>query len=344
MKPLFDWDNFSDQPHIIRNKVFKRQQKHKYLFEYLQMFLLFVFIFPMAFVWQFLMRFPKNKAEIGIGVNLDKGDDQYRLIEELGVKHLIVRMPLWEVDKVDEYVEFVRNFGNDKIILINILQDINNIKNKMLLQKNTIIIFDKFKHLASEYQIGNAINRTKWGFFSVSEYLNFYQTVQEIRDKNYPKLKLVGPSVIDFEYYYTTSALFNFKKIKFDTLSTLLYVDRRGSPSHSQYGFNLERKINLLASLASLSSKTNQQIYITETNWPLKNTAPFAPTSEKECVSEKTYSEYMCHYLALAKDSHKVKRIYWHQLIAPGYGLVDNRYGKIRKMPAFYRFKEIINE
>jgi hypothetical protein len=48
--------------------------------------------------------------QIGIGVNLDKGVAQYALVKELGVQHLIIRMPLWEMEKIDEYVAFAKFF------------------------------------------------------------------------------------------------------------------------------------------------------------------------------------------------------------------------------------------
>jgi len=50
-------------------------------------------------------------------------------------------------------------------------------------------------------------------------------------------------------------------------------------------GLDLVSKIHLLFALATLSPKSTNDIYITETNWPISNTAPYAPTSEKECVS-----------------------------------------------------------
>ena len=166
---------------------------------------------------------------------------------------------------------------------------------------------------------------------------------QRVRDQNFPELKLIGPSVIDFEYYYTASSLFNLKNIKFDKLSSLLYVDRRGAPDKRQYGFNFKNKINLLTSMVHLSAKANNEIYITEANWPLENTAPYAPTSEKECVSESDYSQYMQDYIKIAKGTNKIDKLYWHQLVAPGYGLVDNRDGVVRKTLAFYKFKQLLN-
>ena len=343
MRKLMNWDKYSDQPYIITDKKFKKLQKKKFLLEYLQMFLMFVVVFPISFVWQFLMRYPKVSMQLGIGVNLDKGDIQYELIEELGVKNLLVRMPLWDIDRVDEYVNFAKAFGDDKNIMINVLQDREHVENLDLLRTDINIIFEKFQSISSEYQIGNTTNRTKWGFFAVSEYLNFYQVVQQVRDRHFPGLKLVGPSVIDFEYYYTASSLFNLRNVKFDKLSSLLYVDRRGAPNKHQYGFNFKNKINLLASMVHLSTKANNEIYITEANWPLKNTAPYAPTSEKECVNESDYSQYMQDYIKIAKDANKVSKLYWHQLVAPGYGLVDNRDGIVRKRPAFYKFKQLIH-
>lgn len=205
-------------------------------------------------------------------------------------------------------------------------------------------IFDTFKSVSDEYQIGTTINRAKWGFFAVKEYLEFYKTVQDIRDSKYSTLKLLGPSVIDFEYHYTIRALFNNFPVKFDKLSSLLYVDRRGSAKNTQMGiFDFKNKIDMLYSLVKLSSKMNSdEIYITEVNWPLSNTAPYAPTSEKECVSEENYSKYMIEYFQIAIESKKIKKVFWHQLIAPGYGLVDNRNGEIRKTKAFYEFKNFL--
>ena len=50
----------------------------------------------------------------------------------------------------------------------------------------------------------------------------------------------------------------------------------------------------------------------------------------------------MLDYHKIAKDSKKIKKVFWHQLVAPGYGLVDNRDGKIVKYPQFYKYKEMI--
>ncbi len=348
----FVWDNCSDQPHIIKDRDFKKAMRKKNIDDYTKMFLSSILILPISILF---MKFFRGKVEvsnadfIGLGVNLDKDDGkntQQELIEELGVKNLIIRIPLWDIKNIDLYVEFAKSFNtkSKKNILINVIQNIKNIDEDGALEGKFDLVFSKFKDISDEFQIGTTINRLKWGFVSVKHYFEFYEIAQNLRDEKYPNIKLLGPSVIDFEYYYNVRAMFNLKKIKYDITSALLYVDRRGSPKNTQYGiFDLRNKIDLLFALVKLSPKTSSDdIYITETNWPIKNTSPYAPTSEKECVSCEDYTKYMKEYFEIAKKSGKIKRVYWHQLIAPGYGLVDNRDGKIVKYPQYYAFKELL--
>lgn len=351
-KPPFFWDKYSDQPSVIKDKAYKKAMRKKYIGDYLKMLFSSLFILPLALIFMKLFKGKKefsNKQLIGLGVNLDKDDKnntQQNLVDELGVKNLIIRMPLWDMQNIDSYVEFAKSFNktSQKNILLNIMQDRAHIEDKQLLKKHLELIFSKFSSFVKEYQIGTTINRAKWGFFAVKEYLSFYKIAQNIRDEKYKDLKLIGPSTIDFEYYYNIRAMFNLYKIKYDKVSSLLYVDRRGAPSNTQYGiFDTKNKIDLLYSLCKLSPKSSDKVYITEVNWPLSNTAPYAPTSEHECVSNEKYTKYMKEYIKIAKNSKKIQRVYWHQLIAPGYGLVDNRDGKIVKLPQFYTLKELLN-
>jgi hypothetical protein len=347
MQEPFIWDKYSDQPYPLKDKSYKKKMRKKHVWDYIPLLLSNVIFFPLSILLMSLFKGKKvgKKNFYGMGVDLNKGEVQKELIEELGVKHLLVRMPLWEMHRVEEYVTFAKSFGENKTILLNILQDREHIEDIVLLEKDINIIFEKFSPFVEEYQIGNAVNRTKWGFFSMGEYLKWYSVIQQIRDEKYPTLKLAGSSVIDFEYHYTIRTLFNFFSIKFDKLSSLLYVDRRGAPNNTQMGiFDTKNKISMLYALARISSKSTNDIYITEVNWPLSNTAPYAPTSELECVSEEVYAKYMKEYLQIAKKSGKIQRVYWHQLIAAGYGLVDNREGKIRRTKAFGDYKQMLKE
>ena len=361
MKPPFEWDPFSDQPKVIFDKSFKRQLRMRFISDYLKMAATAAVVLPAAMVHSTLTK-PKQTVAgaettpstanptvpidlLGMGVSLEKGPEQFDLIDELGVRHLLMRVPLWDTARLSAYQQFAAEFRKrDKTVLVNVLQDREHIEDLALLQRKISQIFEAFSGVATEFQIGNAINRVKWGFASVQEYLQVYAVAQKVRDTQFPGLQLLGPAVIDFEYHFTARALFNSCNIQFDRLSALLYVDRMGAPRNKQYGlFDARKKMRLLGSLTALSPKVKQPgVYITEVNWPLQGTAPWAPTSETECVSREDYCSFMLDYLQVAAQSGCVDRVYWHQLIAPGYGLVDNREGQLVRSPAFNAFKDLV--
>ena len=343
MKNKFIWDSYSDQPGIIKDKKYKKMMRRRHLADYIPLFIYNLVFFPLAAATSGWFKVKPKTAEnfFALCVNLDKGQQQIQLVEELGCKNLQIRMPLADIGNLAEYVTFAKKFADCRI-LINILQDRANIEDPALLQRNISLIFAAFKGLVSTYQIGNAINRSKWGFFSVGEYLKFYQLVQNIRDREFCDYILVGPSVIDYEYHFTIRALFNQYKIKFDKVSALLYVDRRGAPENRQMlFFDTRKKIDFLYALTKLSWRSGSDIIISEANWPISNTAPWAPTSETECVDEDQYCNFMLRYHFLALATGKVQSVYWHQLIAPGYGLIDSRDG-LRKRSAYQAYKVML--
>ena len=109
---------------------------------------------------------------------------------------------------------------------------------------------------------------------------------------------------------------------------------------------SLERKIQLISSLLRLSNRSSNHLWITETNWPLLNTKPFTPNSgnQRSTVNENTQADYLSEYYKIAWKTNKVERVYWWQLIQAGYGLVDHRFSKLRKMPSYFAFKRLCNE
>jgi len=338
------WDHYSDQPRIITDRAYKKRMKRKHLKDYLLTFLTSCLVFPLALIaWLFNRKVEPSSAHFfSLCVNLDKGEEQYALVDELGCKSLQVRFFLSEMDRIDEYYQFVAGFGEKEVLLV-VIQDRQHIGDHQLLAKDIARVFDVFSPLVNQFQIGTTINRSKWGFFSVAEYLQFYQVVQKVRDQQFQGVKLLGPSVIDFEYPYLIRALFNGFKLKFDKVAALLYVDRRGAPENPQMKvFDTFNKITLLHSIARLSPKTSSKLLLTEANWPLSNTAPWAPTSETECVSESDYANFLLRYHLQAMATQRVESVHWHQLIAPGYGLVDSREG-LRKREAFLVYKTMLD-
>jgi len=140
--------------------------------------------------------------------------------------------------------------------------------------------------------------------------------------------------------------LFNFHTYRLDAVSSLLYVNRRGSPYGRQYRiFDLHRKLKLIHALVLAGNRNARRLWITETNWPLLDTKPYTPNSghPRSTVDELTQARYLKQYYQIAYQTGWVERVYWWQLINPGYGLVDHRGGRLRRHPSYYALKDILH-
>jgi len=340
MKKPFIWDDYSDQPALLRDKAFKKKMRKKELGSLVRTYLLSLVMIPISLV---MMPFIRRKQISSsnffcMGVDFERESElTLKLLQDLEINRILLRIKLWEIDKLDDLKEFILKTPNKKITL-KIMQDREHVEDLELLQKDLKTIFSTLDGLIDMYEIGTTINRSKWGIFSVDEYAKFYQVAYDLKKSECPNIKLIGSGVIDFEYHFTAHTLFNFFKYKFDATSSLLYVDRRGAPENMQMGFALSDKIALLSTMVWMSKKTKHELHITETNYPLSGTAPYAPTSEHECIDEKSYADFMLRYHLLTFASQQVDSLSWHQLIARGYGLVDNIDG-ITYRPAFTTYK-----
>ncbi|MCD6433067.1 MAG: glycosyl hydrolase [Sulfurimonas sp.] len=343
MKKPFIWDNYSDQPAQLKDKAYKKQMRKKEFSSLVKTVLTALFILPLSLI---MMPFVKRK-EICSSTFFCMGVDYQReskvsleLLDELEVERVLVRLKLWEMHTINGLKDFILACGNKKVTL-KILQDREHIEDLDLLKKDLRTIFKTLNKHIEIFEIGSTINRAKWGFFSVDEYNRFFKTAYDLKETEFPHIKLIGSGVIDFEYHFTAHTLFNSFAYHYDGLASLLYVDRRGAPENRQLGFNLSDKIAWLSTMVWISPKTEHVIHITETNWPITSTAPYAPTSEHECIDEEHYADFMLRYYLLAFASQQVDSVSWHQLIAPGYGLIDNRKG-IKKRSAFNTYKFMI--
>jgi len=343
MKEPFSWDNYSDQPYQLKDKVYKKKMRKKESSSLVKTLLTSLVILPFSLLaTPFIKRkHIKTQEFFTLALEFEREPQKtLQLVEELELHSILVRFKLWEMDKLENLKSFLLQFKN-KTITLKIMQDREHIEDSALLKKDLTLIFSQLQDIVTYFEIGTTINRAKWGFFSVREYNEFYTVAYNLKKEKFPEIQLVGGGVIDFEFHFSAHTLFNTQKYKYDATSSLLYVDRRGAPENTQLGFALADKIALLSTMVWLSPKSQHKLFITETNWPLSNTAPYAPTSEFECVDEQTYANYMLRYYLLALASQQVNLLSWHQLIAPGYGLVDNRNG-IKKYLAFDVYKTML--
>ena len=65
------------------------------------------------------------------------------------------------------------------------------------------------KGIVFEYQIGNSVNRKKWGFLNIDEYFDFFKIAQDLKKEYFPDITLLGGNIIDFDLPFLTRALFN---------------------------------------------------------------------------------------------------------------------------------------
>ena len=195
--------------------------------------------------------------------------------------------------------------------------------------------------MGRHFQIGQAINRSKWGIWSHSEYHDLYLAAAEILRK-YEGVELMGPAVIDFEFQALLAIVNGGKKdLHFDVVSSLLYVDRRGAPENQQMGLDTVDKVTLLRAIAEVGRRSNDRCWITEVNWPLWE-GPHSPAGKTVSVSEEEQANYLVRYYLLTLGTGCVERVYWWRLIARGYGLIAPASdGSLRRRPAWHALQNM---
>ena len=350
-KSIFRWDRYSDQPATLDNRAKRRLrwQSSRSIAKKLLCVLLLAWPVVRTTIRRRTSGPRSNECHIGLCLNLERPLEDKKIlsapeildiIKPLNLQRIAVRIPLSDMDRLGEYVEFMRQFAEYEILVV-ILQDRSTIEDPELLETCLGSIFSALSGIVDRYQIGNAVNRLKWGFVSVDEWLEFFSVAWNLRNSRFPHIKLLGGAIIDFELQDHCRSLWNGYPFTYDGYASLLYVDRRGAPENRQMGFDLEGKINLLCRIMESGNKAdsgNARLWITEVNWPLRDTGPFAPALGDSRVGEREQLFFMVRYYLIALATRSVAAVYWHQLIAPGYGLVDNRAGVVRKRPAFQGF------
>lgn len=202
-------------------------------------------------------------------------------------------------------------------------------------------------------EAGHAINRVKWGLWSLREYRCLVEPMQDLK-ASFPNLRLMGPAGIDFEYPQVLAALSALPSgFRFDALSHHLYVDRRGAPENPQGRFASLEKFVLARAVARASGKCEDRLIVSEVNWPLADTGVYSPVCSPYLhpgqrvgapnVGEDTYARFMIRYLLQAACSGFVERVYWWRLAAHGFGLVDEQSDPWRLRPAYHAWVHLVN-
>lgn len=344
-KIKFHWNPLTQQPNIPYSKWQRNIEYLKFGKDHFKMLWYSIKLLP-KLIPAYINLLKKNFNGvinkgfcIGVENNPSRFEKIIKEVKEIGAKSVLLRIPIWDIDEIEESRNFLIELKRMDIEpVITILQDYRSVSEVGYWRKGLERIFNEFCGVSKYFGVGHAWNRYKWGVRSFMQYLDLVEQAEEIR-KFFPDIRLIGPSVIDFEYICTMGVLNHPKRRpKFDIVNALLYVDRQGAPENKHFGFDLSTKTALMRAIINSVYGEETPFWITETNWPLRARSEYVPTSLKESVDEETYADYLVRYYILALTSG-AQRVYWWQLVAHGYGIIDDIDGKWRRRPAWKAFR-----
>lgn len=343
----FAWNEFADQPH----NVAPRRQRFWHHFRHAGTYLrllgqnLAVALPALRLYRQYSKRLHRLPVDLGNPFGLacspvpDRIDDLIAALKEAGVSNTLVRLPSWErslLSRSEEFVRRLRSAGLD--VTASLLQRREDVLNPAGWAGFLQDVFACFSALCSHFEVGHAWNRTKWGVWNYEEYIDLALPAFDLARQH--SVRLVGPAVIDFEFHLYPPTL---RRLPFDKVSSLLYVDRTGAPENAQFGWTAARKVALWRAVVDAMLGPGRPAWITEFNWPLRSTGKYSPAPGKPSVTEDEQANYLVRYFVIISATGLVERIYWWQLVAPGYGLIDSRPKPWRKRPSFNAFKTMVS-
>jgi tRNA A-37 threonylcarbamoyl transferase component Bud32 len=288
---------------------------------------------------------PRPWRGIGVSLRPHEADPEGLIgaVDELGVGPLLVRLHPWQDDHRHEEELAARLAEAGHELTFALPQNRELVRDPARWRAAVEELAERFRPFGRRFQVGQAINRSKWGIWRHGEYLELAAMASEIL-RRHPETEVLGPAVIDFEPHVTAAVLNRrHSDVRFDAVASLLYVDRRGAPENRQLGFDMVGKVTLLHAIAETARNSAGRSWITEVNWPLWE-GPHSPAGRDVAVDEETQADYLARYYLLSLGTGLVERVYWWQLAARGYGLLDPGSERLRRRPAFHTLKTLARE
>lgn len=338
------WDPLSDQPWQHAGKLEKLWVRLLDAPSHLRNILLLLSRAPG--IWRAFRRLraglytrPVPWAGVGVCIRPHPQNPEALLqaIDDLGVGHLLLRLHPWQERHDHEEALAAALHAKGYELTFALPQDRRLVRDPELWRRRVEDLARRFVPYGRHFQVGQAINRSKWGVWRYGEFLRLARIACEVL-RAHPGVEVIGPGVIDFEFHATATVVNLPSCPRFDALASLLYVDRRGAPENRQMGYDTVDKALWLQAIAETARACGPRSWITEVNWPLWE-GPHSPAGKSVSVDEGTQADYLTRYYLLALTSGAVERVYWWQLVARGYGLATvegtEDDGALRRRPSF---------
>ncbi len=337
------WDPLSDQPHLHAGRAGRARVRLRALPEHTA---------ALAAATAGLLRArrryrqlrdglfaaPVRFGEVAVALRPAAGDPEPLLaaVHALGVRYALLRLHPWQERHDAEAALAAGLHAQGIAVAFALPQSRELVRDPGRWRAAVEELAARFTPYGHRFQVGQAINRSKWGVWRPREYLRLAAEAAAILRRT-PGVEIAGPAVIDFEPHALAAALCldPGAEPRFDLVSALLYVDRRGAPENRQLGFDTLGKLALYRALAATSPRGADRLWVSEVNWPLAE-GPHSPAGRAVAVGEEVQADYLSRYLLLALGSGLAERVDWWQLVARGYGLIDPLPdGTLRRRPAF---------
>lgn len=348
------WDHLSDQPHLHASPLQKLAVRARDAGVHAAELGAVARALPAAAARYRTLRrelYRRPVAFGGSGVALrpwpEDPDALLDLVADLGARPVLLRLHPWDPEGRSDEESLAKELAaRGHEVSFAVPQNRDLVRDRGRWRETLAEIAERFTPYGRVFQVGQAVNRSKWGVWTPEEYAGLLADARERLAAARPDVEILGPAVIDFEYHATMAYLnLNRPGLSFNAVSALLYVDRRGAPENRQAGFDTVAKVTLLRAIAETArNATSPRCWITEVNWPLPE-GPHSPAGRSVSVDEETQADYLARYYLLTLGTGLIDRVFWWQMIARGYGLVVRRGdGRLARRPSFSALATLLRE
>ena len=344
------WDVLSDQPHQHASKWQKTRIRLADAPSHIRDYVSVAASLPSVWrrfsqIRQGLYCKPVVMGGIGLAVRplAEDPDAHLEAILETGVRHVLLRLHPWDESHEEEERLAAALAENGIDLAVSLPQNRELVRDLPRWRAAVEELGDRFSRYSTDFVIGHAVNRSKWGVWTSAEYVRLFREAEDVlrrvAGRSHPRSgsdRLRVPVDVG-----VPSALRpQFRRHREPALRRPSWGARKPAARarHGRQDDALEGKV------CDTCGRSKTPSWITEVNWPLWE-GPHSPAGRAVSVDEQAQADYLTRYYLLGLGSGLVDRIYWWRLVARGYGLTTiEPDGRIRRRPSFDALRTLVRE